>query len=131
MCPAKGSPNLIIARREAIPTNHKCQQRFRQLPGSSVRRSRENLGWAHANRTGNFQLGQLESRCSILTTTNLLESINVHATNGVHECLIAYLGEFWGFCRMRSSIESRGLTQVPLAELCDKLKPSVLNHSRR
>jgi uncharacterized protein (DUF305 family) len=29
---------------------------------------------------------------------------------------------------MRFSIESRGLTQVPLAALCDKVKPSMLNH---
>src|SRR5258707_1076766 len=28
------------------------------------------------------------------------------------------------------SIESRGLTEVPLATFCDKLKPSVISHSQ-
>ena len=77
---------------------------------------------------------ELKSPPPIFTThKNRFGKINVHATHTLHavpDWHVAWgrLGHrfvAWGF---RSN---RTLTQVPLAALCDKVKPSMLNHSRR
>ena len=49
------------------------------------------------------------------------------------QCLICVsLRDVWGTVLSHEIFDRiAGLTQVPLAALCDKVKPSMLNHSRR
>ena len=57
----------------------------------------------------------------------------MHATNTMHSVPdLRIAGDVWGTVLSHEIFDRiAGLTQVPLAALCDKVKPSMLNDSCR